>query len=87
MPLNTFSGKEYIRSKTPGLLQLERSGNTLSVTVTDPTQKQTEFVFALSGKYSGKYCEYNASTNETTLAILLPHGGYAGKCVTVELTK
>ena len=85
--VNTFSGKEYIRSKTPGLLQLERSGNTRSVTVTDPTQKQTEFVFALSGKYSGKYCEYNASTNETTLAILLPQGGYAGKCVTVELTK
>ena len=85
--VNTFSEKEYLRSKTPGLIQLEKSGNKLYVTVADPTQKQIEYVFALSGKYIGKYCKYNASTNETTLAILLPQGGYAGKCITVELTK
>ena len=85
--LKTFGEKNYIRSITPGLVQLEKIGENLIVTVADPTQQQKEFCFTLTGKFSGQFAKYNSFTNETTLRIPLPQGGEAGKCVTVEVKK
>lgn len=85
--VQTFGWNDYIRSKTPGLIQLEKQDENLIVTVADPTQLQKGFSFSLSGKYNGEFTEYNLFTNETTLKIPLPQGAEAGKCVTIELKR
>ncbi|MEI6753523.1 MAG: polysaccharide lyase family 8 super-sandwich domain-containing protein [Paludibacter sp.] len=85
--VQTFGRNDFIVSKTPGLIQLEKCGENVIVTVVDPTQLQTEFSFTLSGKYSGEFARYNLFTNETTFRIPLPQGAEAGKCVTIELKR
>ena len=77
--------KDYIESKTPGLVQLEFVPATLKITVSDPTQKRNSFRLKISGKYSSSFAVYNQASNETELNIPLPTGGEAGKSVTVEL--
>ena len=85
--LKTFGQKDFIHSETPGLIQLEKAGENLSVTVADPTQQLKEFSFTLSGKYKAEFASYNSFLNETTVKITLAQGAKAGKCVTIELSK
>ena len=85
--LKTFGQKDFIHSQTPGLIQLEKAGENLSVTVADPTQQLKEFSFTISGKYKAEFASYNSFLNETAVKITLAQGAEAGKCVTIELSK
>lgn len=82
----TFSGSDFIETKIPGLVLLERdSTKNLIITVADPTQIQKLFRLIISGKYSAEFSTYNASKNQTELEIPLPQNDYAGSAVSVEL--
>lgn len=85
--METFSKTDFIESNTPGLIQIERETKKLTITVVDPTQIQKIFKFTVNGKYSGKQANYNPTTNQTEVEIILPQGAEAGKSVTVELKK
>jgi len=86
--IHTFSNSDFIEAKTPGLIQLESDRSTnMIITVADPTQTLKIFRLIVSGKYSGNQAKFNQATNQTELKILLPKGGEAGKCVTIELKK
>lgn len=84
----TFSNSDFIETKVPGLVMLERDGaKTLTITVADPTQSLKEFRLIVSGKYISKFSTYNTFKNQTELEIPLPQNDYAGSLVTVELTQ
>lgn len=86
--INTFSKGEYIESKTPGLVMLEKNKNdNLTITVVDPTQTIKNFKIIISGNYEGKGSKYFPKNNYTLLNIPLPQNESAGKSVTIKLIK
>ncbi len=86
--ITTFSNNEYLETKTPGLLMLERKvSNDLILTVADPTQKLSEFNINIKGKYSGENAIFNTKTKETIISIKLPSNENAGSSVTLLLKK
>ena len=84
--ITTFLNTEYLETKNPGLVMIERDGvKKLTITVADPTQTQKMFRLIVSGEYSSKFSTYNSSKNQTELKIPLPQNEYAGSSVSVEL--
>ena len=86
--LTTFSGNDYVETKTPGLVMIEQNASKdLTITVADPTQTQQTFKLFINGKYTAKQARYNQSKNQTEILITLPQKGEAGSSVTVELKR
>lgn len=67
-----LAGGQKIHVQTPGLLVLEQKGDSLKITVADPTQKETVFKIQMDGQLSGNGAIYHAENQYTNLAIQLP---------------
>ncbi len=77
-----FGGVEV---NDPCMLMLKKQKNGLQLSVSDPTQLLTEINVTLNGEYLGK--STNVQNGKTTINVLLPKEGDAGKTENVLLER
>ncbi|NOR76102.1 MAG: hypothetical protein GQ525_13220 [Draconibacterium sp.] len=77
-----FGGVEVDK---PCLVMLKKHNDKLQVSVSDPTQKQSEIGLVIVGEYSGEYT--TIENGKTKLDIMLPQGEEAGKTLSISLNK
>ena len=80
-----ISGEAGVTTDTPCLLMLRRNGDTLEMSVADPTQECEQIELKLDGRYAGDGCAYEADNNVTVVPVVLPQQEFAGKTVQVTL--
>ncbi|AQT67414.1 Chondroitinase-AC precursor [Anaerohalosphaera lusitana] len=74
----------------PGLVMLERKGDTVNISVAEPTANKDidSFKLTLSGKFEGENCTYDGENDVTSCLIELPTGkGQRGGSTFVSVKK
>lgn len=67
------------------LLMIQRIGNNIKLSISDPMQKLKTINVQISGKLTGKSAKHDSTTNTTTISVNLPRGPYSGKTVIYHL--
>jgi len=71
----------------PCMMIIQDESTKMTVTLSDPLQKKNTIQLTLSGRYSGKYCTYDASQNHSVLTFKMPEDMYAGKSIQMVVNK
>ena len=82
-----ISPEQSIATDTPCIIYYTSKGGKEALNISDPTHLQSNIKLSLSGKSKfkeGGQVSYDQTKKVTTISILLPKGGEAGKTVTIQ---